>query len=65
MAEQAIIKDEYLPHIKDYCRIDYFHIQNLTRLLQIEYCDIKNKSEKIKELLNNFQLKYGKFNQYE
>lgn len=64
MAERLIIKDEYLPHIKSYCKTDFYHIENLTRLLTIEQCEIKDQREKIKEVLNSFQIKYSKYNQY-
>lgn len=64
MAEKQIIKDHYLPNQEGYCEIKHFHIKNLTRLLRIDECYVKDNLDKIKEVLNTLQLNYKTSNKF-
>ena len=64
LVENQIIKQEYLPNSKEICYNDFYHINKLTELLDHPSCEIQDKKDKIESLLNTFQLKYKKLNQF-
>lgn len=64
LARVEIIKQEYLPNSKGACLNDFYNINKMTELLDNPLCEFQEHQEKIKSILNTFQLKYKELNQF-